>query len=372
MEALNILVVEDDDTAFNGYSDESVELSTDNLKIILSRSKSAEEAIQRLSKDVFQGAIIDLNLLGETHPNDASGNKVASEIHKKFRIPIIIVSGNIDNFEPDFNITEDNQFIKTFERSASNKEIFQEIINIFQTGILKIIGGTGLIEEKLNTIFWNHLSKDIDAWFNTENTEHTLLRYTLNHLSAHLNTSKNDLTVFHKAEFYLKPPIKETIASGDILCCPKNDERFILLSPACDVELRSNADKEEKTINAKSLILGKVHNSDPDSLLSNGLIKKKNKRDTKSFVSKLVKGQDPKYVFLPCYKEINEGIINFQNLKVIDFIAYKELNRIATVSESFFKDIQSKFSSYYARQGSPDLNKEQIIEEYINKNFPSD
>lgn len=371
MDTLNILVVEDDSTAFNGYTDEASDLSNNDLTINLSRALSAKEAIEKLTSEDFHGAIIDLNLLGDTHPEDTSGVGVVSKIHESFRIPIVVVSGNIQNLPAPFD-SGDNRFIKKFDRTASNNVIFQEILNIFNTGILEVIGGTGLIEEGLNTVFWNHLSKDIDEWFQAdENVKRSLLRYTLNHLAAYLDKPEdNSKNTYHKAEFYLKQPVKETIAPGDILFCEDTNERLILLSPACDVEIRNSEVDGQETINAKSLILARISDSDPKSLVDNGLSKSAGKDSTVGFLSKVVKGTELKCAFLPQYKELKEGIIDFQNLVTVNFEKYKEFNRLATVSESFFKDIQSRFSSYYARQGTPDLNKESIIESYKAQHFP--
>ena len=229
----------------------------------------------------------------------------------------------------------------------------------------------GLIEKKLNEVFWDHLSKDIDAWFTTDkNVERSLLRYTLNHLSAYLDENDDPIDSYREAEFYLKPPIKNIIASGDILRKPESKERFILLSPACDVAIRNAGADEKPIINAKSLVLGKISDSAPHSLVNNELTKNVGKSSAVSFVTKVVRGTELKCAFLPEYKELEEGIIDFQNLMTISLTEYMKLERLATVSESFFKDIQSRFSSYYARQGTPDLNKKNIIDSYKTQHFP--
>ena len=367
MERLNILVVEDDDIAFYGYKDAAEDLSDDALSIQLKRSTSAKVAIQKLNNEVFQGAIIDLELLDEPDSEHPSGNEVISEINHNFRIPIIVASGNINNLDPKFEI-DDNQFIKRFNRDEkTNIEIFEEIIKIYKTGILNIIGGMGLIEKKLNEVFWDHLSKDIDAWFTTDNNaERSLLRYTLNHLSAYLDQNDDPINSYREAEFYLKPPIKKVIASGDILLNPVSKERFILLSPACDVEVRSDG-----KINAKSLVLAKICESDPEALLASQYIKKNKADNVRSFIVSVVHGTKLSCAYLPPYKEIKEGIIEFHNLVTISYDNYADYDRLATVSVNFFKDIQSRSSSYYARQGTPDLNKANIVGNYMSRHFPS-
>jgi len=368
MEILNILVVEDDETAFKGYQDASDDVSDANLKIELERSVSAKEAIQKLNKSSFQGAIIDLNLINENGSEEASGNEVISEIHKSFRIPIVVVSGNLHNLDNEF--VNSSQFIKALTRGDElNVDIFQGIIDIFQTGILNIIGGKGLIEGGLSRVFWEHLSKDIDAWFGVgKSAEQSLLRYTLNHLSVYLDEyEEGSIDPYHEAEFYLKPPIKKNIASGDILQKNGSHERFILLSPACDIEVRSNG-----KMNAKSLVLARICNSDPATLLAGDYIKKNKPDNARSFIRSVVHGTKLQNAFLPPYKEIKEGVIEFHNLVTISPDDYNNYQRLATVSVSFFKDIQSRFSSYYARQGTPDLKKESIVDSYMREHFNLD
>jgi CheY-like chemotaxis protein len=368
MKQLNILIVEDEDDLFNSYQDAADDLETANLEINLTRCKKSDEALEELSKQEFHGAIVDLNLEGDTTPDQPSGVNVIAEIHKEYRIPIIVVSGNLGNL-PDKYSQNTTEFLHIYDRSPdiSNIEIFNKIIQIFDTGILNIIGGKGLIEEKLNKVFWEHLSKDIDEWYGKEEktVEQSLLRYTTNHLSAYLEKSDDGSdSHYEEAEFYLKEPIKETISSGDILIDKKTNERYILLSPACDVEPRKG-DGDKIFINAKSLVLAKVTDIAPDLLMKNGHIKSVGKDRVRSFIYSVVHGTILSCTFLPKYKEVEAGIVEFDNLITVPFHSYTDFYRVATVSVSFFKDIQSRFASYYARQGTPDLNKKRIVENYL-------
>lgn len=38
-----------------------------------------------------------------------------------------------------------------------------------------------------------------------------------------------------------------------------------------------------------------------------------------------------------------------------------------SITWPFFKDIQSRFSSYYARQGAPDFNKKALQDSYFTQ-----
>jgi hypothetical protein len=73
---------------------------------------------------------------------------------------------------------------------------------------------------------------------------------------------------------------------------------------------------------------------------------------------------------MPSYKDIDSGIVDFQKIKTISLPEFLLLTRLATISESFFKNIQAQFANYYARPGQPDLDKDGIISKHVNQHFP--
>ena len=75
---------------------------------------------------------------------------------------------------------------------------------------------------------------------------------------------------YHQAEFYIKPPIKEYIASGDIISI--NGHKYINLSPACDVDVR-DVIEGKPIINANRVVVAPLVKIDRASFISEGLIK---------------------------------------------------------------------------------------------------
>lgn len=358
---VKIIVVEDDDDMYENYQDTAHEISEDGFQVKLSRVTTAAGAKQALLSSEFDGAIVDLNLT-KTCPGEASGNDVLKEIVDRHRFPVFVVSGNLQNLEPEIRERESG-FLKFYERQALNTEIFGELINIYNTGITKILGGRGKIEESLSEIFWNHLARDFGIWPDPNiDRKRSLLRYTISHLAEYLDIPDGEDKFYHEAEFYIKPPIKNIIASGDIL--EIGGERFINLSPACDVALRSN-EQGEPEINAERIVLAPTISVDEASFLSAGIIKEEqNTRDRQTALEDIIKGKRERFSFLPGYGEISPAAIDFQNIRTFPFEEVRSATRIATVAGIFLKDIQSKFSAYYGRQGQPDLNKRELVRRY--------
>ncbi len=364
---IKLLIVEDDNEQYQTYEDTAYELSNprNGLLFNLTRETNSQSAEAALLSKNFDAAIVDLNLMANDTA-EASGNEILKKIVGNLRFPVFVVSGNLGMLDQQIE-EKKSSFLKFYSRDTQNKIIFDEIKKICSTGITNILGGRGLIEEKLADIFWNHLANDLDIWVNKETTsEKALLRYAISHLSEYLDLSTGENDYYDEAEFYIKPPIRDYISTGDIIQS-SDGTRFIVLSPACDVAVRKLSDDGKPIINAKRISIAKLIEVNRESFINNEIIKSDAKNsDGKACLDRIIKGQQEKYIFLPEYKPLSASVIDLQNLHAIDFKEYENFDRIATVSSPFLKEIQSRFSSYYARQGQPDLNKDNLIKKHKN------
>jgi len=368
-ETVRILVVEDDEDQLQAYSDAAEDLNTDDIRIELTERRSAVEAKSELLSTDFDGAIVDLNL-SPGDPGEASGNEVLLEITEKHRFPVLVVSGNLQNLDDRI---QESGFLKTFNRDTPNDDIFDCLLKIHATGITKILGGRGLIERHLGEIFWKHLACDFDGWdAGDRDSEKTLLRYAVAHLLEYLDLpSGAENEHYHESEFYVTPPIREYIATGDIV--EKDGSRFILLSPPCDVAVRK-VEVGRPVINAKTLLLAPLVPIAREAFVAQGLIREggdsDNAKGRKKLLDEIIKGKREKYVFLPSHRELGPAIADLQRLCSWTLDEYLAANRLATVTSAFLKDIQSQFAAYYGRQGQPDLDKKDLVKKYSAKLDP--
>ncbi|HHI94606.1 MAG TPA: response regulator [Gammaproteobacteria bacterium] len=358
---IRILIVEDNDDQYEAYEDAADEISNDNLKIELERKKSAGNAKEALLSNNFDGAIVDLNLV-PGNPQDASGNDVLSEIIERHRFPVYVVSGNLGNLDEGIR-SKKSEFLDFHDRGKPNNEIFEKLVKIYLTGITRILGGRGQIEERLGEIFWKHLASSFDVWTSKEEeSERTLLRYTVSHLAEYLDIPDGKQRYYHEAEFYIKPTIREHIATGDIV--ERDGGRFIVLSPPCDVAVRG-IDNNAPKINAARITLAPLIKVNRESFVNHGIFANDDSsKSKKSALDKIIKGQREKYIFIPGYKELFAAVVDLQNLHTVDFKEFSEFNRLATISSPFLKDIQSRFSAYFGRQGQPDMDKAELLNKY--------
>lgn len=366
---INILIVEDNGDLYESYSDACEDLNNNEIRFELHREVTAEGAKMALLSNNFDGAIIDLNL-DEEPVGTASGNFVLQEILGQHRFPVLVVSGNLGNLDEDIR-QESSSFLKFYNRDEKpDVELFQELLSIYETGITNILGGRGEIEKRIGEVFWKHLAEDFSVWSSdSDNSEKTLLRYTLSHLSEYLDIPDGEHQFYHEAELYIKPPIREHIATGDII--EINEENFIVLSPACDIAVR-NVENNIPSINAKTIVLVPLIQILRADFLAHGIIlEADNGSKREKALDEIIKGKREKYFFLPEYGSLPATVADFQNIESCTMAEYTDGLRKATVAGVFLKEIQSRFSSYLARPGQPDLNKRQLLSSYKSRLSPA-
>ena len=208
----------------------------------------------------------------------------------------------------------------------------------------------------MRDVYLENLLPQIETWISygeayketdPKRTERALLRYTLNHL---LQLLEEDEERCFPEEFYLYPSVLDRITTGSIV--QADDQWFVVLSPACDLVPRG----ENGVLNTDRILLVEVESV--EKIL--GGSKSKNR------VSELSANRRTYYHWLPPTDFFQGGILNFRKLKTLnenDFDG-KFGKPTIQISPSFVKDIVSRFSSYYARQGQPDIDSDDFVTRY--------
>ncbi|WP_337045337.1 response regulator [Emticicia sp. 17c] len=345
---IKLLIVEDDKSLIQLYTDSLVAYPDINVEFSLNK----EDALAMIKSNNYDAAIIDLKLDNPEIPTE--GSDIAKEINENLRFPIVIYSANIEELSEDFK-SKESVFLKIYSRYDKEiTTIFDEIKALKATGIIDILNKKGHIESYLNEIFWNYLTHTMPFWIEeskTKDTKNALLRYTLSHLQEYLEiNNKGEYDNYYSLEVYIKGPIKKhqkTIFTGDIVKNEEADEYYLVITPTCDLVI----DSSRPTPKAKFITLVKIVNiEDLISDIPEGN-KKNNKRES------IKKNNEYAYHFLPKYLSFFDGgVVCFQDIKSIlltDILNQSKYKIELCISTSFKKDIVSRFSSYYSRQGQP-------------------
>ncbi|MCR9063039.1 MAG: hypothetical protein NXI00_03680 [Cytophagales bacterium] len=364
MEELRILIVEDDKAIYNDVYKRNIDLFNKENKehqITDVWIQSKDEAIAALKNpdNIFDGAIVDLDLMG-SGGTDTSGNEVVKEIKENLRFPTFVITGTPHHILEE--LKGDNSVFKVLNRDEVDvMDTLDKFKTIKATGILNLLNRNGKIEELIQNIFWNHISTSIDNWAldnkrTSAEKEDSLLRYTILHMLEYLDESK-----VHPSEFYITRPVKENLSTGDLITLDGN--RFVVLTPACDFAQK----KVSKVFLLRIKDISEEVSGIEEIQTIEGLSNSK-----KGKLEKIIRNSSSYFHFIPQHNGIHAGIIDFQHKLSIPIeeietrIRNSEIDRFATISMPFLKDLIERYSSYYARQGSPDFDSDEVIASLFN------
>ena len=349
MKKLRLLIVEDVEQELESFRDELDDYTREKKRDIeLVECKTLETALDKLDNS-FDGAIIDLKL---ANYRSNEGSQIVEKIKESFfRIPIAIFTGNPGEWDHDLD--EKIMLIEVFTKGETEHyELLDRFWDIYNTGLTRIMGGRGLIEQRLSEVFLKNLQPQIPTWVsygveNSERTEKALLRYTLNHLLQLLEEDEEDC---FREEVYLYPSVLDRITTGSMVKI--DNQWFVVLSPACDLVPRG----ENEVRNTDYILLVEIESI--DKVLAGS--------KSKGRVRELCTNKRDYYHWLPETDFFEGGILNFRKLKTLNEDNFEEKFGKPTIqiSPSFVKDIVSRFSSYYARQGQPDIDSEDFVIHY--------
>ena len=366
MNPLKILLVEDETIPQNAFKND-VEVfkgQPNNPDVEYEIVDNVNDAVEMINVS-SDGAIIDLKLGG----NDQGGNEIIQILYKEFtKIPIVFVTSY-----PDL-VVDHPSVIKIRSRDGGSYRddllLFQQIREI---GLTHIIGGGGLIEEQLRDVYLQNLLPQIETWISygktyketdPERTKKALLRYTLNHLFQHL---EEDNELFFPEEFYLYPPSTDKITTGSIV--KADDQWFVVLSPACDLVIRRDGEFKTDRI---LLVEIEQENNIMDEALTEIKKMRNNSRKKEKIKEKIEEVFKNNYTYyyhwLPKTDFFPGGFLNFRRLTTLDKDCFsgKFGEPIIQISPPFVKDIVSRFSSFYARQGQPDIESKDFVMFYLD------
>lgn len=315
---------------------------------------------EELVKEHFDFLVVDLSLSGDD-ADHFSWKDFIDIVFRKFHIPIIINSWN-----QDLNIPEENSLVRLFNKSNPSEELVNYIFNVYKTGITKILWRNWLINSTLTDLIYRGELPDIQKWISdwttTFNSEESLARYILSHLESRLS---NDYKNFHTEEVYLKVKTDENgnnraieLKTWRIVKQIGTDQLYVIINPACDIA-------NGKFVNIICLHidpLAEVFN-DQDFIGNINDYLNNQSNNKKEKIEKYIKGKTGDFsIILPKTSLCEGGCINFKKIKSLDHSQVSQTSprlllwyeAVCDIAPLFVKDIISKFSSYYARQWTPD------------------
>lgn len=350
MNDLNILLVEDN-LGDIGVFKSSLELFDEDNSITtnLQTADSFESALELIKNNEFDGLVIDLSLKN----NSQGGKEIINAIINKYKltIPIVVYTGTPDEIA-------EYGYIEIYQK-GERAELITEILTDFkktkECGLNELFNAKGRIQDLLKDVFYRNIYHQKKQWIEYEDKElvkNAILRHTLNHLTQHIDEANEK---YFLEEMYIFPPVSDLYKTGSIIKDTSNNYH-IILTPACDFAQSK----------ARCVLLAEI--IDPNDYVEIYLPSTIKQSTRKARLDGIMRNKKQEYHYLPQLNDFNGGFIDFTSIKSYsqDELEKQYGEVKIQISPSFISDILGRFSSYYARQGQPDLYyNENLVDELL-------
>lgn len=345
---VQIIIVEDDPQIQEMYQTtiDEFNIANTDYEIQSFALQNDSKIPQILYNHHIDAIIIDLDWGSGSQENE--GNSLVQKIYNDCRVPIFVVSGNLHLLTKDY---EASPIFKKYQRDEVEfYDLLTEITLVYETGYTKVLGNSSEIDKMLSKVFWEYMFDVLDCWADLDSDikNQRMLRFAITRINEILTIDESDKHDDYDAlEFYIKPAIKEKPFTGDII--EYNHTEYIVITAACDME-QNNSD---------FVVLCQIDFAKIDDLKKRI---KENSNKAEKELAKYINNGKSRYHLLPPCSVFSGGLIDFQIVNSVskeDFTEHASV--IASVNPVFVKDIQSRFSHYYGRQGQPQLCGDNII-----------
>ena len=377
MNNIDFLLIDDDQNQELLFIEAINEINeTTDLNITYKVVKTPESAMIELYQNYFKAIIIDLKLNNDDNAakpdEEISGNVLLKRIIEKEIVPIVVITGFPDKVSTDI----DKSIVKVLPKETNLYDEINALIEKYSDSVFKIFGSRGEINKNIKELFWNVIpqcftSKNQDiSLLSKEKQETVIIRYISSWLSNKYMFDDKYIDV-EPIEMYMFPnPIKQ-VCTCDIYkknIGENSCEYYMVLTPSCDL---ANKKVDE-------VILCKIKNYDEVQSFKERLEIYNNEQNKESNKAKKAKGDLMKwfrnshsdslrYHFLPKVKDFTGGFVDFRSILSLEYdkesgeIIDDSYLKIGVITESFKRDIVSRFSSYYHRQGQPEFNCDSVL-----------
>lgn len=196
----------------------------------------------------------------------------------------------------------------------------------------------------------------------------SLSNESVDKLAAALGDMVSEAVGDHVVEpmrYYVMPPLAGSPLAGDIFCGELNGNRghWVLLTPSCDL---ANV-KAEFVLLARCETLADQPEYQAWANKLPGPTGEDNKRLDALLKNNRMKGQTERVYFLPAAFVIPDLIVDLQQVVGIPNDELDGLDRVASLDSPFAEALVARFTHYFGRIGTPDLNVPRVKERLRNE-----
>ena len=366
MATIKILIIDDEKDNTQQLMDILNEKKVGDCFIQADEENDFSKGVARLKKYSYDIVILDL-YQGTPSQDDNRGKKVLKRIKETVPITIIIHTA-LTKDTADFK----SDMIRIVEKESDGSTIIDEVKSLIKTKLPLVKRNIiKQVRKDITKYYWefeNKRPKFKDTDGGSSLFEYLIMRRIS--LSLGREAAQNVLNYttennkVHPLSMYIVPAMnKKGIEMGDIFIKKVNSSYWIVLTPACDLVVRSSQTKNEDSY---ILLAGAQSISEHPKIKD----KKVGSKERDKEIKKFIKSSRLRYYFLPRI-EINsmpDLVVDFQKTVSVNREDFKlgEYQKVARLDDPYSQDIQAQFTNYFNRPGAPDIDIDYVIN-YLNK-----
>ncbi|MBN1127533.1 MAG: hypothetical protein JXA71_01000 [Chitinispirillaceae bacterium] len=326
--------------------------------------KTFNKAAGRLRTERFDLLILDLKDDSDTSldaDSSPAGLPVFEELKKMRFMPVIFYTALAHKVR-----SEETSFIRVVEKTEDVTKVRDEVRRVLGTNLPTL---SRHLEDVQRSYMWDFISKD---WreFNTAHEQVDIAYLLARRLALSLQgearrmaqkmsgktVSLTELKKIHPMEMYIYPPICMNRLAGDVVkeSAKEKPAYWLVLTPSCDFE---QAGRLNSVLLAQCIPL----TSEVEYLkwLENP---KENIGPLKSLIGDYRQGaQSERFKFLPGTYFLPDSVVDFQKVKAISPDDLSKMEVITSLDSPFAEAVLARFSRYFGRLGTPDIDKNVVI-----------
>jgi CheY-like chemotaxis protein len=333
------------------------------------------KALENLETNRYDLLILDIRLAtGLITPDEQVGIRVLDEIKRRRFIPVIFYTA-LPQYASDL-ITP---LIRVVSKGEKTSVLLTEVRNIFHTLLPAV--NRALIRH-LETIqrdyMWGFVTENWEKFGDTPDRASLAyllarrlaislsgsgMKQFLEDMGAHEGLEAKDKV--HPMKYYVIPPFESSPVTGDLYqeAPEKQGGYWVILTPLCDLTPHDGEVKAEQVLLGKCLLLVEQEE------FKNWVAGKRSKNSQKPLESLIRNNrkdnkQPERYHFLPGVMFLPNLVVDFQSTKIVSYEQLndsKVLKRIASLDSPFSECLLARFTRYYGRIGTPDLDMDIVV-----------
>jgi CheY-like chemotaxis protein len=318
------------------------------------------QAAKRLRTQRYDVLILDLKdesdptLEAEAHP---AGLEIFSELKQTRFVPVVFYTALAHKVR-----SEETSFVRVVEKTEDVTKVRDEVRRVLGTGLPSL---TRRLEEVQRSYMWDFVSvhwKDFPQLADQADIAYLLarrlaitLQATAGELAAKVGGAGEapvSAAKSHPMIMYVVPSIGPHPRAGDIISEEVQGQtvHWLILTPSCDFAQKK----------ADHFTMVKCERLADRDEFKKWAAAKDDK--TKDKVEQLIMDQrGDRYKFLPGSFFLPDLVADFQQLRTVDIASMAKFAPIVTVDSPFAESIVAKFSRYFNRLGTPDIDKTVVM-----------